>query len=99
MGTDALKKMEGWIPRPDAEEDLVANPVELFFDLAFVIAFAQLASHVAHHPDVGSLDGVWLLAIIIVTLFVESRRLDHPEDTARSEGDAEVAAEAIDPPS
>lgn len=61
MGKGSLKKMEGWIPRPDAEEDFVANPVELFFDLAFVIAFAQLVSHIVHHPDV---EGVLEAALI-----------------------------------
>lgn len=35
---------------PDVEEDFTADPVELFFDLAFVFAFSQLVSHLVHHP-------------------------------------------------
>lgn len=35
---------------PDLEEDFTADPVELFFDLAFVFAFSQLVSHLVHHP-------------------------------------------------
>ncbi|GJM37053.1 MAG: hypothetical protein DHS20C19_04200 [Acidimicrobiales bacterium] len=41
----------GWIRRPPADEDFTANPVELFFDLAFVFAFAQLVSFLVHHHD------------------------------------------------
>ncbi|MEM9200575.1 MAG: low temperature requirement protein A [Actinomycetota bacterium] len=52
MAKTVRERMSGWISRPDSEDDFVANPVELFFDLAFVIAFAQLVSHVVHHPDV-----------------------------------------------
>ena len=48
-----MRKLKGWIPRPDDDGDFVANPVELYFDLAFVLAFAQLVSHLVHHPDVG----------------------------------------------
>lgn len=35
---------------PDPTEDFTADPVELFFDLAFVLAFSQLVSHLVHHP-------------------------------------------------
>ncbi|MEM7139451.1 MAG: low temperature requirement protein A [Actinomycetota bacterium] len=45
----------GWITRPGADEDFTANPVELFFDLAFVFAFAQLVSHLVHHHDLEGL--------------------------------------------
>ncbi|MDW3220298.1 MAG: low temperature requirement protein A [Acidimicrobiales bacterium] len=41
----------GWIRLPPADEDFTANPVELFFDLAFVFAFAQLVSFLVHHHD------------------------------------------------
>lgn len=36
---------------PDREEDFTADPVELFFDLAFVFAFSRLVYHLVHHPD------------------------------------------------
>ncbi len=36
---------------PDLEEDFTADPVELFFDLAFVFAFSRLVAHLVHHPD------------------------------------------------
>ena len=35
---------------PPQSEDFTADPVELFFDLAFVFAFSQLVSHLVHHP-------------------------------------------------
>jgi len=38
------------IDLPERTEDFTADPVELFFDLAFVFAFAQLVSHLVHHP-------------------------------------------------
>lgn len=54
-----------WIRRPDLDADFAADPVELFFDLAFVVAFAQLVSHLVHHPDVeGMLEAAllfWML--------------------------------------
>ncbi len=35
---------------PDPGEDFTADPVELFFDLSYVFAFAQLVFFLAHHP-------------------------------------------------
>lgn len=35
---------------PPPTEDFTADPVELFFDLAFVFAFSQLVAHLVHHP-------------------------------------------------
>ena len=35
---------------PDAGEDFTADPVELFYDLAFVFAFSQLVGYLIHHP-------------------------------------------------
>jgi len=35
---------------PPSTEDFTADPVELFFDLAFVFAFSQLVAHLVHHP-------------------------------------------------
>lgn len=35
---------------PPPSEDFTADPVELFFDLAFVFAFSQLVAHLVHHP-------------------------------------------------
>jgi low temperature requirement protein LtrA len=36
---------------PPQEEDFTADPVELFFDLAFVFAFSRLVYLLVHHPD------------------------------------------------
>ncbi|MGI9603406.1 MAG: low temperature requirement protein A [Acidimicrobiales bacterium] len=36
---------------PPRTEDFTADPVELFFDLAYVFAFSQLVGHLVHHPD------------------------------------------------
>ena len=50
---------------PPAEDDFTADPVELFFDLAFVFAFSQLVAHLVHHPDwVGV--GEFLLLIVMI---------------------------------
>ncbi|MEQ8841546.1 MAG: low temperature requirement protein A [Acidimicrobiales bacterium] len=57
----------GWIRRPDPTEDFTANPVELFFDLAFVFAFAQLVSHLVHHPDV---EGILEAALLFWMLWL-----------------------------
>lgn len=35
---------------PPKTEDFTADPVELFFDLAFVFAFSQLVSYMVEHP-------------------------------------------------
>ena len=35
---------------PDRNEDFTADPVELFFDLGYVLAFSQLVGHLVHHP-------------------------------------------------
>lgn len=35
---------------PEPTEDFTADPVELFFDLAFVFAFSQLVWHLVHDP-------------------------------------------------
>ncbi len=36
---------------PERTQDFTADPVELFFDLAFVYAFSQLVGNLVHHPD------------------------------------------------
>lgn len=65
MNDQASTQHGGWIKRPPADQDFTANPVELFFDLAFVFAFAELVSHLVHHPDVeGMLEAAllfWML--------------------------------------
>ncbi|MCB0962561.1 MAG: low temperature requirement protein A [Acidimicrobiales bacterium] len=38
------------IELPERTEDFTADPVELFFDLAYVLAFSQLVGHLVHHP-------------------------------------------------
>ena len=65
--SETKKKMASWIERPDRGEDFTANPVELFFDLAFVFAFAQLVSHLVHHPDV---DGMLEAALLFWMLWL-----------------------------
>ena len=57
----------GWISRPAAGEDFTANPVELFFDLAFVFAFAQLVRHLVHHHD---LEGILEAGLIFWMLWL-----------------------------
>lgn len=50
---------------PDAGEDFTADPVELFFDLAFVFAFSQLVAHLIHHPTwTGAWEATLLFAIL-----------------------------------
>jgi low temperature requirement protein LtrA len=36
---------------PERTEDFTADPVELFFDLAYVFAFSQLVGRLVHEPD------------------------------------------------
>lgn len=50
---------------PDREEDFTADPVELFFDLAFVFAFSQLVYRLVHHPTWGGAAEAGLLFAII----------------------------------
>ncbi len=38
------------IPLPDLTEDFTADPVELFFDLAYVFAYAQIVAFLVHDP-------------------------------------------------
>lgn len=65
MTDDTAPRTTGWIRRPPPGEDFTANPVELFFDLAFVFAFAELVAFLVHHPDVeGMLEAAllfWML--------------------------------------
>lgn len=50
---------------PDLEEDFTADPVELFYDLAFVFAFSRLVAHLVHHPTwTGGAEAALLFAII-----------------------------------
>jgi low temperature requirement protein LtrA len=46
---------------PEPTEDFSADPVELFFDLAFVFAFSQLVFHLVHHPTWTGAAEAWLL--------------------------------------
>ena len=52
---------------PEMEEDFTADPVELYFDLAFVFAFAQLVSflHAEH-----SLEGVARAALLFLMVWL-----------------------------
>lgn len=46
---------------PERSEDFTADPVELFFDLAFVIAFSQLVGVLVHEPTWAGFGKVALL--------------------------------------
>ena len=52
---------------PERTEDFTADPVELFFDLAFVYAFSQLVGHLIHNPD---WTGVGQAAVIFLLLWL-----------------------------
>jgi low temperature requirement protein LtrA len=50
---------------PERTQDFTADPVELFFDLAFVFAFSQLVSHLVHHPTWSGAAEAGLLFLIL----------------------------------
>ncbi len=50
---------------PPSTEDFTADPVELFFDLAFVFAFSQLVAHLVHHPTWGGALEAGLLFLVL----------------------------------
>lgn len=50
---------------PPYEDDFTADPVELFFDLAFVFAFSRLVYHLVHHPDWAGVGEFVLLFVLI----------------------------------
>lgn len=50
---------------PEPTEDFTADPVELFFDLAFVFAFSQLVWHLVHYPTWGGAGEALLLFLIL----------------------------------
>jgi low temperature requirement protein LtrA len=52
---------------PELDEDFTADPVELFFDLAFVFAFSQLVSHLVHYP---TWTGAWEAALLFAILWL-----------------------------
>ena len=52
---------------PEQDEDFTADPVELFFDLAFVYAFSRLVAHLVHHPD---WTGAWEAALLFGILWL-----------------------------
>jgi low temperature requirement protein LtrA len=52
---------------PERSEDFAADPVELFFDLAFVFAFSQLVQVLIVHPD---WEGVGRVSLLFVLLWL-----------------------------
>ena len=52
---------------PPEEEDYTADPVELFFDLAFVFAFSRLVYHLVHHPDA---EGFFQFVVIMTLIWI-----------------------------
>ncbi len=53
------------IDMPDPDQDFTANPVELFFDLAFVFAFAQLVGKLVTDPTAGGIAEAALLFLML----------------------------------
>jgi low temperature requirement protein LtrA len=54
-----------WIELPHPDEDFAANPVELFFDLAFVFAFSQLVGRLVHDPNAEGIAKTGLLFLVL----------------------------------
>ncbi len=52
---------------PEQDEDFTADPVELFFDLAFVYAFSRLVFHLVHFPN---WTGAWEAALLFGILWL-----------------------------
>lgn len=50
---------------PDRQSDFTADPVELFFDLAYVFVFSQLVGMLVHHPDWATVRDAGLLLVMM----------------------------------
>jgi low temperature requirement protein LtrA len=50
---------------PDRDDDFSADPVELFFDLAFVFAFSQIVSVLVHDPTMAGVAEAGLLFLML----------------------------------
>ena len=50
---------------PEREEDFTADPVELFFDLAYVFAFSQLVQLILHDPTWNGIGQAGLLFLLM----------------------------------
>lgn len=50
---------------PEREEDFSADPVELFFDLAYVFAFSQLVALILHDPTWNGIGQAGLLFVLM----------------------------------
>lgn len=61
------EKRQAWISLPHPDEDFAANPVELFFDLAFVFAFSQLVGRLIAEP---TLEGLGLFTLLFLMLWL-----------------------------
>lgn len=55
------------IPVPDREEDFTADPVELFFDLAYVFAFSRLVWLLVHDP---TWEGIGEFALLFTMIWL-----------------------------
>ena len=60
------------IPLPERTEDFTADPVELFFDLAYILAFSQLVGLLVDSP---SWSGAGRVALLWLPWQVRERRL------------------------
>ncbi|MEY2467426.1 MAG: hypothetical protein QOF21_124, partial [Actinomycetota bacterium] len=57
---------------PERTEDFTADPVELFFDLAYVIAFSQLVGVLVHEP---TWEGVGKVGLLFALLWLPWQQL------------------------
>lgn len=73
------------IPLPVRTEDFTADPVELFFDLAYVFAFSQLVGLLIHDPTWG---GVGEAALIFALLWLPWQELTWAANAVSGNGRA-----------
>jgi low temperature requirement protein LtrA len=73
------------IPLPIRTEDFTADPVELFFDLAYVFAFSQLVGLLIHDPTWG---GVGEAALLFALLWLPWQQLTWAANAVSGNGRA-----------
>ena len=70
---------------PERTEDFTADPVELFFDLAYVFAFSQLVGRLVHEPD---WTGVGRVALLFGLLWLPWQQLTWAANAVSGNGRA-----------
>ncbi len=73
------------IPLPPASEDFTADPVELFFDLAYVFALSQIVGLLVHHPTWG---GVGEAAMLFALLWLPWQQMTWAANAVSGNGRA-----------